>query len=116
MHKPDVLSSLATDPEIIAKITAGEKDYFEILIRRYNSVLYKIGRSYGLPHDDVQDLMQEAHISAFLNLNKFEERSSYKTWLIRIMLNKFSRTNIALDYAWGTQGSRGFFVNLGEVF
>ena len=35
---------------------------------------------------------------------------------IRIMLNKFSRTNIALDYAWGTQGSQGFFVNLGEVF
>jgi hypothetical protein len=35
---------------------------------------------------------------------------------IRIMLNKFSRTNIALDYAWGTQGSSGFFVNLGEVF
>ena len=35
---------------------------------------------------------------------------------IRIMLNRFSRTNIALDYAWGTQGSSGFFVNLGEVF
>ena len=35
---------------------------------------------------------------------------------IRIMLNKFSRTNIALDYAWGTMGSSGFFVNLGEVF
>ncbi len=35
---------------------------------------------------------------------------------IRIMLNKFSRTNLALDYAWGTMGSRGFFVNLGEVF
>jgi outer membrane protein assembly factor BamA len=35
---------------------------------------------------------------------------------IRMMLNKFSRTNIALDYAWGSQGSSGFFVNLGEVF
>ncbi len=35
---------------------------------------------------------------------------------IRIMLNKFSRTNLALDYGWGTMGSRGFFVNLGEVF
>ena len=88
MFKPDVLSGVATDPEIIAKITAGEKDYFEILIRRYNGVVYKIGRSYGLPHDDVQDLMQETHISAFLNLSKFEERSTYKTWLIRIMLNK----------------------------
>ena len=27
---------------------------------------------------------------------------------IRIKLNKFSRTNIALDYAWGTQGSKVF--------
>jgi hypothetical protein len=35
---------------------------------------------------------------------------------IRVMLNKFSRTNLALDYAWGTMGSKGFFVNLGEVF
>jgi hypothetical protein len=35
---------------------------------------------------------------------------------VRIKLNKFSRTNLALDYAWGTQGSQGFFVNLGEVF
>ncbi|HCL82752.1 MAG TPA: hypothetical protein DIC22_02200, partial [Chitinophagaceae bacterium] len=35
---------------------------------------------------------------------------------IRIMLNKFSRTNIAIDYGWGTQGSQGFSVNLGEVF
>jgi hypothetical protein len=35
---------------------------------------------------------------------------------IRIKLNKFSRTNLAVDYAWGTQGSQGFFVNLGEVF
>ena len=32
---------------------------------------------------------------------------------IRIMLNKFSRTNIALDYAWGTQGSRGIFCESG---
>jgi hypothetical protein len=47
---------------------------------------------------------------------KYEVISPGAGFGIRIMLNKFSRTNIALDYAWGTQGSRGFFVNLGEVF
>jgi RNA polymerase sigma factor (sigma-70 family) len=88
MQKPDVLAGCATDSEIISKIRTGEKDYFEILIRRYNSALYKVGRSYGFAHDDVQDLMQETHISAYLYLDKFEERSTYKTWLIRIMLNK----------------------------
>lgn len=35
---------------------------------------------------------------------------------IRISLNKFSRTNLCIDYGWGINGSGGFFVNLGEVF
>ncbi|HEX4849763.1 MAG TPA: hypothetical protein VFV08_03105, partial [Puia sp.] len=35
---------------------------------------------------------------------------------IRIKVNKHSNTNIAIDYGFGIDGSRGFFVNLGEVF
>lgn len=35
---------------------------------------------------------------------------------IRIKLNKFSHTNIALDYGFGLHGSKGIFANLGEVF
>ena len=35
---------------------------------------------------------------------------------LRISLNKFSRTNLCIDYGWGAHGSGGFFVNLGEVF
>lgn len=35
---------------------------------------------------------------------------------LRISLNKFSHTNLCIDYGWGAHGSGGFFVNLGEVF
>lgn len=35
---------------------------------------------------------------------------------MRIRLNKHSDTNLCIDYGWGKSGSRGFFVNLGEVF
>lgn len=35
---------------------------------------------------------------------------------VRIKLSKISRTNIAVDYGFGSQGSRGVFVNVGEVF
>jgi len=35
---------------------------------------------------------------------------------IRIKLNKFSKTNLALDYGFGLNGSKGIFANLGEVF
>ncbi|MBS1528840.1 MAG: BamA/TamA family outer membrane protein [Bacteroidetes bacterium] len=35
---------------------------------------------------------------------------------LRIKLNKVSKTNISMDYGFGTQGSRGLFVNVGELF
>ncbi|HEY5773714.1 MAG TPA: sigma-70 family RNA polymerase sigma factor [Chitinophagaceae bacterium] len=74
--------------ELINRITNGENELFEILIRRNNPYLYKLGMSYGYKHEDVEDLMQEAFIAAYLNLEKFEARSSFKTWITRIMLNQ----------------------------
>jgi len=35
---------------------------------------------------------------------------------IRLKFNKFSRTNVAIDYGFGEGGSGGLFVNVGEVF
>ena len=77
--------------EIIARINDGDIALFEILIRRYNPYLYKIGRSYGFNHHDVQDLMQEAFIKSYQNLNKLENAAYFKTWLVRIMLNECYR-------------------------
>lgn len=75
------------DFEIITKILNGETAFYELIIRRYNPYLFKIGRSYGFIHHDTEDLMQEAFISAYTNLSKFKNRSSLKTWLVKIMLN-----------------------------
>ncbi len=77
-----------TETELINRIRVGETELFEILIRRTNPFLYKVGMSYGYKHEDVEDLMQETFITAYLNLEKFEGRSSFKTWVTRIMLNQ----------------------------
>ena len=77
-----------TESELINRIQKGEGELFEILIRRNNPYLHKIGMSYGYNHEDVQDLMQESFIAAYLSLEKFEGRSSFKTWITRIMLNQ----------------------------
>ncbi|MGN6530491.1 MAG: sigma-70 family RNA polymerase sigma factor [Ginsengibacter sp.] len=76
-----------SDLEIIQKINDGDIKLFEILIRRYNPFLYKIGRTYRYNHQDTEDLMQDAYINAFFGLKKFEHRSSFKTWITRILLN-----------------------------
>src|SRR3954470_7793811 len=75
------------DSEIIDELLAGETRLYELLIRRNNPFLYRIGRSYNYTHHDTEDLMQETYVQAFYSLSKFERRSSFKTWITRIMLN-----------------------------
>lgn len=77
-----------SDLDLIRQILDGKKALFEIIIRRNNAILYKTGRSYNYSHEDTQDLMQETFIDAYRNLSKFENRSTFKTWITRIMLNK----------------------------
>ena len=83
-----ILSSALQEEEIIKKIVGGEKALFEVFIRRYNSVLYKIARCYGFNHQDAEDLMQETHVAAYTNLKNFQFRSSYKTWISKILIHK----------------------------
>lgn len=87
-----------SDIDIIEKVLTGHTALFEVIIRRYNPYLHKIGRSYGFNHDDTQDLMQETFVSAYLNLSKFENRSSFKTWIITIMLRNCIRKKQKFSY------------------
>ncbi|MES2327967.1 MAG: sigma-70 family RNA polymerase sigma factor [Bacteroidota bacterium] len=80
-----------SDTEIIEKIIAGDAALFEIIVRRNNPYLYKMGRSYNYNHEDTQDLMQETFIDAYVNLAKFENRASLKTWMVKIMLHNCYR-------------------------
>lgn len=97
-----------TDADVISKVIAGEREFFEILIRKNNPFLYKTGRSYGLNHHDTEDLMQEAFIAAFVNLNKFQQRSSFKTWVMQIMLNLCYRKTHKLSFKNEKPGNTGF--------
>jgi RNA polymerase sigma factor (sigma-70 family) len=77
-----------TDAEVIGQVLEGSTACFEILIRRYNALLYKTGRAYGFNHQDTEDLMQETYINAYQHLRKLENPAVFKTWLIKIMLHQ----------------------------
>ena len=81
------LKEKLSDTDVIERILKGEKPLYELIVRRYNPYLYKVGRSYSFNHEDTEDLMQESYVDAYKNLVKFENRSSFKTWIVRIMLN-----------------------------
>ncbi len=77
-----------TDQAVIDAVLGGDKELYEVIIRRYNSRLYKIARSIIREEADVEDIMQEAYIKAFQNLDQFEGRAQFSTWLTRILINE----------------------------
>ena len=82
-HKTEPLS----DIDIIEMVLSGQIQLYELIVKRYNSYLYKIGKSYRFEHPDVQDIMQETYVNAYRSLSKFKRVSTFKTWITRIMLN-----------------------------
>jgi RNA polymerase sigma factor (sigma-70 family) len=78
----------ASDQEIITRILQGEKNLYALVVRRYNQRLYRVAMSIINDDAEVEDIMQVAYINAYENLGKFAFKSSFSTWLTRILINE----------------------------
>jgi RNA polymerase sigma factor (sigma-70 family) len=89
---PEFLRRLETskldDAAIVKRVLSGEKELFEILLRRHNQKLFRVIRSYLREQVDVEDAMQDTYLKAFDRLQQFQGVSSFSTWLIRIGINE----------------------------
>ncbi|WP_042142783.1 sigma-70 family RNA polymerase sigma factor [Paucisalibacillus sp. EB02] len=60
----------------------------ESLLNQYGTELKRIAYLYVRDHSLTEDILQEVFISCFKQMDYFREESSYKTWLIKITINK----------------------------
>ncbi|HEX2628134.1 MAG TPA: sigma-70 family RNA polymerase sigma factor [Chitinophagaceae bacterium] len=76
------------DEVVVKRILLGEKKLYELIVRRYNQRLFRIGMTMLGIETEAEDAMQESYINAYKQLAGFEHRSSFGTWLTRIMINE----------------------------
>ena len=70
------------------EIAAGSSSQeLERTASRYSSLLYRIALRQLGNHEDAEDAVQDALVSAFCHLSQFEGRSQMSTWLTRIVIN-----------------------------
>jgi RNA polymerase sigma factor (sigma-70 family) len=79
---------MLSDEEIVTQIINGEKHLYERLIRKYNLRLYRISMSIVNDDSAVDDIMQTAYVNAYLHLAGFKNKSSFSTWLTKILINE----------------------------
>jgi len=81
-------SETLSDAEVIERVLAGERSLYEVLMRRYNTRLYRAARAILRNDRDVEDVLQDAYVHAYQNLARFEGRSQFSTWLTRIAVHE----------------------------
>jgi RNA polymerase sigma-70 factor (ECF subfamily) len=79
---------MENENEVIDRIIKGEKELYEVIMRKYNQRLYRIARSIIIDDAEIVDVLQETYIKAFEHLNQFEGRAQFSTWLTRILINQ----------------------------
>ena len=76
------------DLALVEASTGGDIAAFEELVRRYDRKLLRIAHQVTQNAEDAQEAVQETFLKAYRNLNQFQRKSTFSTWLIRIALNE----------------------------
>ena len=85
---PNELHPEISDLRAVDEVNRGNREMFEVLVRRYNGRLFRVGLSYLKQHQQAEDAMQNTYLKAFLHLGNFQREASFSTWLTRIMINE----------------------------
>jgi RNA polymerase sigma-70 factor, ECF subfamily len=80
--------SALSDLEIIARVLAGEVSQYELVMRRYNRLLFRLARGVVRDDDEARDVVQEAYLRAYRKLYQFRGPDGFKSWLAQIALNE----------------------------
>ena len=85
-------SSMAPRPasdesRFIAALRSGDEGAFERLVRENGARLLAVSRRFLRNEEDARDALQDAFVSAYRSLSRFEESSRISTWLHRIVVN-----------------------------
>jgi RNA polymerase sigma-70 factor, ECF subfamily len=85
---PDDILPKAEDRVLVAAAKSGSIGAFEVLVRRHQARILRVAQRVTRNREDAEDIVQQSFQKAFGHLHKFEERSSFSTWLTRIAINE----------------------------
>jgi RNA polymerase sigma-70 factor (ECF subfamily) len=72
---------------LVEGLRAGDEAAFVELMRRYGASMLRIAQMYVRSRAVAEEVVQEAWLAVFKGIDRFEGRSSLKTWLFRILTN-----------------------------
>ena len=76
-----------SDQELVRLVSSGDRAAVELLVRRYDQLLYRTARAILKDDSEAEDAVQEAFLLAHRGIAKFRQDAKLSTWLVRIVAN-----------------------------
>lgn len=77
-----------SDGALVARILAGDSVRYSVLVRRYQERLFRHARGMAGDADTAADLVQDAFIKAYRNLDRCQDPERFGAWVFRILANR----------------------------
>jgi RNA polymerase sigma-70 factor (ECF subfamily) len=77
-----------TDEIIVEMVRQSERELFAVIMQRYQSKLLRYARNLIKDGDKTADVVQNAFIKAYQNLNGFDTKRKFSSWMYRIVHNE----------------------------
>ena len=85
--RTDERSAADEERELLSRLRAGDEDAFAALVDRCHGTMLAVAQAHVRPRASAEEVVQEAWLGVIRGLDRFEERSSLKTWILRIVVN-----------------------------
>jgi RNA polymerase sigma-70 factor (ECF subfamily) len=77
-----------TDEALLTALRLGDQTAFETLVERYGALMLRVALTHVRSRAIAEEVVQECWMGVLSGLERFEERSSLKTWIFRILTNR----------------------------
>ena len=81
-------AATAEDRLLVEALRRGDEAAFVTLVRRYGPLMHRVATTYVRTHAVAEEVVQETWLGVLNGIDRFEGRSSLKTWLFRILVNR----------------------------
>jgi RNA polymerase sigma-70 factor (ECF subfamily) len=87
-------AALDEDGELLARLRAGDEQAFVLLVARHHATMLRIACSFVSSTSVAEEVVQDTWLGVLRGLDGFAGRSSFKTWLLRILVNRARSTGV----------------------
>lgn len=84
----NVTDAASQELALVQAARSGDISAFDELVRRYERNVFRIAQHITQNREDAEDVVQDAFLKAYQNLNQFQGNSKFYTWLVRIAVNE----------------------------